>query len=79
MSGSPLDQARRTPVPEIAADQLAQVRLSNAANEALDATTTFAIMLSHRQGMKLLDMVETNDTVTLPMLCEVRKARVFLV
>jgi hypothetical protein len=45
-------------------DQLAQVRLSNAANEALDAVTTFGIMLSHRQGMKLLELVETNDTVT---------------
>ena len=45
-------------------DQIAQVRLSNARNEALDAQTTFGIVLSHRQGMKLLEMVDTSDTVT---------------
>ena len=48
-----------------APDELAQVRLSNASDEALDAGATFGIMLSHRQGMKLLDMVETKDPVTL--------------
>jgi hypothetical protein len=45
-------------------DQLAQVRLSNAFDESLDQGTTFAIMLSQRQGQKLLELVNTTDTVT---------------
>ena len=44
-------------------DSLAQVRLSNAFNESLDSQTTFAIMLSHRQGTKLLETVMTNPEV----------------
>jgi hypothetical protein len=44
-------------------DSLAQVRLSNAFNESLDAQTKFAIMLSHRQGMKLLEKVMTNPEI----------------
>jgi aminopeptidase YwaD len=46
-----------------APDELAQVRLSNASDESLDAGTTFGIVLSHRQGTKLLEMVETTDDV----------------
>jgi aminopeptidase YwaD len=45
-------------------DQLAQVRLPNAFDESLDAGTTFAIMLSQRQGQKLFELVNTNDRVT---------------
>ena len=45
-------------------DQLAQVRLPNAFDESLDGQTTFAIMLSQRQGQKLLEIVNTNDSVT---------------
>jgi hypothetical protein len=45
-------------------DQLAHsARLSNAQNETLDAQTTFAIMLSHRQGMRLLEQVNTQPEV----------------
>ncbi len=45
-------------------DQIAQVRLSNAVDPARDEGTTFAIMLSHRQGMRLLELVNTHDEVT---------------
>jgi hypothetical protein len=45
-------------------DQLAHaVRLSNAQNESLDGQTKFALMLSHRQGMKLLEQVNTSPEV----------------
>ncbi len=45
-------------------DQLPQVRLANAFDESLDEGTTFAIVLSHRQGMELLELVQTQDSVT---------------
>ena len=45
-------------------DQLAHgVRLANAQNESLDAQTKFAIMLSHRQGQRLLEQVNTQPEV----------------
>ena len=45
-------------------DQLAQVSLPNHRNEALDDGTTFVVMLSHRQGIQMLELVNTMPEVT---------------